>query len=692
MKKIKLFALAIMAMLSTNAFADDWANTTFTYSYATDADNSAATINGFISDYPTGDMETVTIPNTVKSKTGKTLKVEEIAADAFKNNTNIKKVIFSGANLKTINAAFGGCTALADVDFTAATGVTTIAAGAFAKAPVKKLDLSKTQIADVENLLGTAIVLTVGGEPDTENGYFENTSLTEVNLPATWTTIKNKAFTNCTALTTVDFGTAKEDLAAQVFEATGDQFFAGCPITALNFTGTKVTALLANTLYDGILYENNESLTSVTLTKDFADLGAALSNCVNLATVTGYIGGTPKTSALNVLNDNEFENDAALTSFDFSFITTLGDYSFAGTGLTKVEFAKDKIAAIPEGCFMECASLATVKWDKDDATLATIGEKAFAGTAITSITFPKGATFDLANADAIDAQAFAACDGLKTVIWDNATAPTAKYINVDAFSFCSGVNFYTGAAEVTYWDGTTNKVNNVTFKNINEAPGTVADKLEMTAYKNGSGKYYYKMAADADIAIAKGTAKVYSAYAEAADDAVLNMVSYKPVAGKYQIANGDICLIVSETAEVEIAEGDGNSGSMADAYDAVGGNALQMTAAATTRLSLLLAAPDDTYLIYGWVNSASGTGFKKITSGTNIPEGTLYAYAKEPAAGGRLIVKWYDEDGNLEGETTAIQSIEAAAEAEGESYNLAGQKVNASYKGLVIKNGKKYMK
>ena len=39
---------------------------------------------------------------------------------------------------------------------------------------------------------------------------------------------------------------------------------------------------------------------------------------------------------------------------------------------------------------------------------------------------------------------------------------------------------------------------------------------------------------------------------------------------------------------------------------------------------------------------------------------------------------------------TAITTVHAAQKSEKTIYNLAGQKVNTSYKGLVIKNGKKY--
>ena len=42
--------------------------------------------------------------------------------------------------------------------------------------------------------------------------------------------------------------------------------------------------------------------------------------------------------------------------------------------------------------------------------------------------------------------------------------------------------------------------------------------------------------------------------------------------------------------------------------------------------------------------------------------------------------------------STGISSIEAAAKNDGKTYNMAGQQVSGSYKGLVIKNGKKFVK
>lgn len=44
------------------------------------------------------------------------------------------------------------------------------------------------------------------------------------------------------------------------------------------------------------------------------------------------------------------------------------------------------------------------------------------------------------------------------------------------------------------------------------------------------------------------------------------------------------------------------------------------------------------------------------------------------------------------GTSTGISSVKAEAAQNGKTYNFAGQQVSDSYKGLVIKNGKKYVK
>ena len=41
---------------------------------------------------------------------------------------------------------------------------------------------------------------------------------------------------------------------------------------------------------------------------------------------------------------------------------------------------------------------------------------------------------------------------------------------------------------------------------------------------------------------------------------------------------------------------------------------------------------------------------------------------------------------------SGITSVNAASNANGASYNLQGQKVGSSYKGIIVKNGHKYVK
>ena len=66
--------------------------------------------------------------------------------------------------------------------------------------------------------------------------------------------------------------------------------------------------------------------------------------------------------------------------------------------------------------------------------------------------------------------------------------------------------------------------------------------------------------------------------------------------------------------------------------------------------------------------------------------GIFYQCGKIP---GKHIIK-YVKVIDLEG-ADAIQNVKAAKKADDAIYNLAGQKVSASYKGFVIKNGKKYI-
>ena len=95
--------------------------------------------------------------------------------------------------------------------------------------------------------------------------------------------------------------------------------------------------------------------------------------------------------------------------------------------------------------------------------------------------------------------------------------------------------------------------------------------------------------------------------------------------------------------------------------------------------------PADSYVLQ---NGADGLGFYKVTADNTIGIGAYRAYLTPGQnAEARMISIVFNDD-----MTTGIGNITSApSKDEGVAYNLAGQRVANGYKGLVIKNGKKYI-
>ena len=81
------------------------------------------------------------------------------------------------------------------------------------------------------------------------------------------------------------------------------------------------------------------------------------------------------------------------------------------------------------------------------------------------------------------------------------------------------------------------------------------------------------------------------------------------------------------------------------------------------------------------------TGFYKVnTDGSWCGAGTAYLKVADTVVGAREFIGLGDDD-----ETTSINNIGATTLTNGPRYNLAGQKVGESYRGIVIENGKKFV-
>jgi hypothetical protein len=86
---------------------------------------------------------------------------------------------------------------------------------------------------------------------------------------------------------------------------------------------------------------------------------------------------------------------------------------------------------------------------------------------------------------------------------------------------------------------------------------------------------------------------------------------------------------------------------------------------------------------YGFTSKSGTPAFAQVVSGQDIPAKKGYIVLSGASAAKYSIC--FDD------EATGIHTIEAASAANAAMYNLAGQRVDKSYKGIVIVNGKKYL-
>lgn len=86
---------------------------------------------------------------------------------------------------------------------------------------------------------------------------------------------------------------------------------------------------------------------------------------------------------------------------------------------------------------------------------------------------------------------------------------------------------------------------------------------------------------------------------------------------------------------------------------------------------------------YGFTSKSGTPAFAQVVSGQEIPAKKGYIVLSGASAAKYAI--------NFDGEATGIHTIEAASAANATMYNLAGQRVDKAYKGIVIVNGKKYL-
>lgn len=104
---------------------------------------------------------------------------------------------------------------------------------------------------------------------------------------------------------------------------------------------------------------------------------------------------------------------------------------------------------------------------------------------------------------------------------------------------------------------------------------------------------------------------------------------------------------------------------------------------ATFVTALLTGATKADGTQYGFTSKSGTPAFAQVVSGQDIPAKKGYIVLNGASAAKYSIC--FDD------EATSIHTIEAASAANAAMYNLAGQRVDKAYKGIVIVNGKKYL-
>ncbi len=631
MKKIKLFALAAFAMLSTNAFAQSFADVTDdTWQYTVNPDpddvtkpSSTATLLGLV-DSKKGTIENLEIPAQVTGEGGVKYTVTAIGYNgtkgAFQDDAKIKTVTFT-ANIESIGQdAFNNCYNMTTVTFPTGSKLATIGDGAFAEtAALEKIDLSNTLVVDLS-----------GVTPFVAGGNL-NVSLEEIVLSVNTTDI-GTALAGLAALKTTNISATRiEGLDPNAFD--GDK----------KLTSLELPAVYHYNTITGLPEENPQNFTF--------ENGALEGSFIQKLTVNGAIGA----DGVGVLGGSKltevtFNGVVGTEGADVAIVTG----AFGGHyGLAKVTFGEVKEGAIGTGSFADAGI------DPDDNTKVK-------GTVAFTITTAEAVVFE-------DKDVFGTTDfGDKNNV--NLTAP----------------NDAVGALDL----------NRVNFEPYVD-PG-VADRIKVYGESTFYGKFINR-STTASVAINRADAIVYSAYT---DGSKVYMDPLQSVKGQQIIGPGQAVIVKAvatpkEDAEggykyIEVAKkatgtpahtirmnGDGivNDIDYLDAPDIDPDDATSYISAAT------LKATQADKVLYVVGDLSKGLTWQTPKDAVRLYRSTVYIFADAAAAGGRLEVIWLD---GSEEEATAIKSVKTATE-KGAIYNLAGQKVNAAYKGVVIKDGKKYI-
>ena len=413
----------------------DVADSLFTYT----VQNDLVTITGLNSNIQfSGNLS---IPNTIKGKQVKNIgsyafkdctgltnitipsSVTDIGGYAFQGCTGLTRITIPDSVTSIGGSAFSGCSSLESItipfvgsDVVSATegsyiypigyifGTSSYDGGVATEQYKGILESSQGLLSTTYYIPSSLRSVTVTGGNILVRAFYNCSSLTNITIPDSVTSIDNEAFYGCASLTSVIIPNSVTDIGYQAFRGctgltsiyyTGD--IAGwCGIIGLGnlmsyglssktlyIGGNKVEELIipdSVTSISGSAFYGCAGLTSITIPNSVTDIGYnAFRDCTGLTSVT-----IP--NRLTRINNNVFYNCTGLTSITIgNGVTIISDSVFGNcTRLTSVTIP-DSVTGIGTAAFENCTGLMSATIGKG---VKSIGSNVFRGCSnLTSITF-----------------------------------------------------------------------------------------------------------------------------------------------------------------------------------------------------------------------------------------------------------------------------------------------------------------
>ena len=311
----------------------DFQNLTIPSSVFYDGESYSVTAIGYNAFKDNTNLETVTIPNSVKS-------IEQFA---FENCYNLNYVTLSSSLASIENFAFSNC---GITSITIPNSVTRIGYGAFSSCLLTSVEMPNS----VSNIESRAF----------EKCYY----LTSVTIPNSVTSIKDETFKDCTGLTSVSIPNSVTMIL--------DDAFNGCK--SLNSVTIPENVW---TIGSGAFY-GCEKLTSIIIPKSVSKIGTnILGGCANLESIVVESGNAKYDSRDNCNGIIETASNTIIASCKNTIIpntvTSIGEKSFYCSGITSVAIP-NSVTTIGNEAFMYSYNLLSVTIP---SSVTSIGEKAF---------------------------------------------------------------------------------------------------------------------------------------------------------------------------------------------------------------------------------------------------------------------------------------------------------------------------